>query len=85
MLAAMKFNRKSNRLWISECGNYRIAATGIVPGMTYSASYQRNDSSYEQLGIFMKGTAQQNAEGAKTACSDHAETLATNDREAGQG
>ena len=65
------FSKKSKRLWISDCGRYRIAATGIVPGLTYSASYRREDDSYERLGLFEKGTAQQNADDAKQACNSH--------------
>ncbi|MBT6454750.1 MAG: hypothetical protein HOB14_13205 [Gammaproteobacteria bacterium] len=81
----MKFNRLNKRHWVSECGLYNISSTGIVAGMTYAARYMRPAGTYDQLGKFIKGTAQQNADSAKQACSKHAERLAANDREAGQG
>lgn len=68
----IKFERKSNRLWISTCGHYRIAATGIIPGLTYSASYSPVPGEYDQLGLFMRDDAATNAANAKQACYDHA-------------
>ena len=76
------YTKTSPCAWLSDCGNYRITATGMAPDYKYEAAYRRPDGTRQILGMFDKQASKQNADAAKDACLVHrsfTEGLANND------